>query len=510
MHSSSERLYRPCTPLQAVTMLLGLLIALTAVRADDESALVTELMSEAGIPGISLAVIRDGRIEQTSVFGVANLESGQPVTDETLFEAASLSKPVFAWIVMRLVERGELELDQPLHEILPYPRFADAEESRLLTPRLILSHQTGLPNWGGDVLPFMFVPGNRFGYSGEGYVYLQRVIEKLTGLEIEALAQREVFRPLGMKHSHFSASGNTEVSVSAGHTETGATQQRGLGDANAASSLHTTAGDYARFLLAVLNSDGLKATSVQQMLRGQIRMQGDERGYDKPDRIGGKVGWALGWGTQHGDQELVCHWGDNGVFRAFVVMRPADRSALVYFSNSSNGLAIGRQLLARQFADMQHTFDWLMYAQSDDPGWQIRRQAAMAESRGELAQAVALYRQAVVKVPDDRNSQRRIEWLQDLIRIASTPFSVEPEALSEYTGQFGPRRVFMDEEGRLRYQRGENGSYQLIPLQQHWFALKGLNMFRIEFEIDESGKATRIIGHYINGQQDESPRSKAE
>ena len=126
-----------------------------------------------------------------------------PLDTATIFEAASLSKPVFAYLVLRLADRGEFDLDRPLLEMLEYPRVAHDERSKRITARMVLSHGTGLPNWGGERLTLQFDPGTAYGYSGEGFVFLQKAIERVTGRSLEALARREVFQPLGMTRSSF-------------------------------------------------------------------------------------------------------------------------------------------------------------------------------------------------------------------------------------------------------------------------------------------------------------------
>jgi CubicO group peptidase (beta-lactamase class C family) len=206
---------------------------------------------------MSVAAIVDGQLAWTEALGVTNVESGEPVSEETIFDAASLSKPLFAYIVLRLAERGEFDLDRPLHEILPYARLEHDPRYTLLTARMVLSHRTGLPNWGdeGKPLELLFNPGERFQYSGEGFVYLQKVIESVTRMSLEDLARREVFEPLKMMNSHYAWQRGEEVAVASGHSETGHVRPTTVPhEANAAASLHTTARDYARFIIAWLHS----------------------------------------------------------------------------------------------------------------------------------------------------------------------------------------------------------------------------------------------------------------
>ena len=156
------------------------------------------LLEEGNVPGLSIAVIRDGALIWNKAFGVKSLETNAPVDNETIFEAASLSKPVFAYAVLRMVERNEFNLDVPLAAHLKYERLAHDERYRQITARMVMSHSTGMPNWGGDRLNLNFDPGTAFNYSGEGFVYLQKTLEHLTGLTLDELVQREVFEPLGM------------------------------------------------------------------------------------------------------------------------------------------------------------------------------------------------------------------------------------------------------------------------------------------------------------------------
>ena len=196
------------SPLLLLIALLGLL-APSLVRAQNDQTMkmleedLPGLLEQANIPGLSIAVIRNGELFWSGAFGVKSLETNEPVDTQTIFEAASLSKPVFAYAVLRLAERGEFDLDTPLADHLPYERLEHEARYRQITARIVMSHSTGLPNWGGDRLDLNFDPGTAFNYSGEGFVYLQKTIEHLTGLTLDEVARREVFEPLGMTRSSY-------------------------------------------------------------------------------------------------------------------------------------------------------------------------------------------------------------------------------------------------------------------------------------------------------------------
>lgn len=164
------------------------------------------LMTAADVPGISFALLRNGNVAWVRGFGFKDSKSKDPVTNETVFEAASLSKPVFAYGVLKLVDAGQLDLDKPLNQYLPgdYDVGPDPRLAQV-TARRVLSHTTGFPNWrGGDPkLKIYFTPGEKFSYSGEGFVYLSKVVEHITGEKLNDFMKRMVFDPVGMTGSSY-------------------------------------------------------------------------------------------------------------------------------------------------------------------------------------------------------------------------------------------------------------------------------------------------------------------
>ncbi|MFO7589051.1 MAG: serine hydrolase [Gemmatimonadota bacterium] len=329
---------------------------------------VPVIMDRADVPGLQLAYVESGRVAATAAFGTADAESGRPVTDRTIFEAASLSKPVFAYAVLRMAERGEWDLDRPLWEILEYERLAHDERAGELTTRMVLTHVTGLPNWGGTPLEFVADPGERWGYSGEGFVYLQKSVEARTGLTLEQIARREVFEPLGMSESHYVWIEAFDTLAAIPHDELGDPASRRKPETgSAAGSLHTTASDYARFVVAILGGEGLDSAMHAAMLEPGSDVTGSEWGDDA--EVKSHIFWGLGLGLQEGRRgRSFWHWGDQGgTARCFVVAYPDEGDALVYFTNSANGLAIGPALLELAFDDDHWPLRWLDYGRYDDP-----------------------------------------------------------------------------------------------------------------------------------------------
>lgn len=492
---------------------------------------VAKLMRRARVPGLARAVVSGGAVAESGLFGLAHADAGVPVTADTLFEAASLSKPVFATIVLRLAERGELDLDRPLHELLPYQRIAHDPRSKRLTARLVLSHQTGLPNWGPEKLEFEFEPGAKFGYSGEGYVYLQRVVETVTGQSLEALARREVFEPLGMLDSRFAfAQGEATVAgettdapardgrpglvLAAPHDQSGTPRPKRIPEqSNAASSLHTTAADYARFVASWIGAGEaprlLSKATLAKALSPAARVEPGETASSERRAVAERLAWGLGWGLftpAGGERPVAFHWGDNGDFKAFVAVDWVAGIGVVYFGNSANGLALGDRLAAPVADGLGPLLRFLGYGQLDDPGWSERLEGTIAAGEKRYRDAVAAFEAALAADPGNQETARWVAWLADLARVAKDAVDVPAGVLAAYAGHYGPRSLRL-EEGRLVYQREGRSPFPLIPIRSDLFALDGLVDFRLEVVVDEAGEAVKLVGHYIDGSTDENPRS---
>jgi len=168
---------------------------------------VQQLITDAHVPGLSMAVIDDRQATALTVVGVRNSLYRAAVDQQTIFGAASLSKPLFAYAVLQLVDAGKLAFDTPLSLHVP-DYVADDPPAAAVTVRHVLSHTSGLPNWRSVDLPLKtyFPPGERFSYSGEGFVWLQRVVEAVTGESLNTTLRRLIFEPLGMHRSSYTGS----------------------------------------------------------------------------------------------------------------------------------------------------------------------------------------------------------------------------------------------------------------------------------------------------------------
>src|SRR5262249_11610099 len=144
---------------------------------------IRKLMEEAKVPGLSIAIIQDAKVIWRQAFGGKDTRTKEPVDPDTLFEICSGSKPLFAYVVMKLCEKGVMDLDTPLTKYTPERFLKGDPRLDLITARHVLTHTSGFQNWrsADDPLRIQFTPGERFSYSGEAHSYLQSVVTHLKG-----------------------------------------------------------------------------------------------------------------------------------------------------------------------------------------------------------------------------------------------------------------------------------------------------------------------------------------
>lgn len=336
---------------------------------------VTELMQWENVPGVSVAVIDDGRIVWARGFGVADRATGRPVTTETMFQAASVSKPVAASGALVLLEQGLLSLDRPVSEQLTswqVPAHAFPGE---VTLRGLLSHTAGLtvhgfPGYRTDAqLPTVvqvldgaapantapvrvdIQPGSRWRYSGGGITVAQLLMTDVTREPFPALMDRLVLRPFGMTHSTYEQPpiGTHAGQVATAHGSDGQPVPGGyhLYPEMAAAGLWTTPSDLARWAAAI-------SAAFNGEAGGPIR-PATARAMLTPGQGGNLGNWGLGVslvGDPASEDFRFWHSGVNEGFRAVLWSHPRRRQAVVVMANSDNGnqilgpvrLAVGRVL----------------------------------------------------------------------------------------------------------------------------------------------------------------------
>jgi CubicO group peptidase (beta-lactamase class C family) len=328
---------------------------------------------KASLVGLSLVTIENNRINKPITFGYKNARTKEKIAPDTLFEAGSLSKPVFAVLVLILVEKGLLDLDKPLFNYLKRSDidhdFTDVKHDKrfaLITARMALTHSTGFPNFrwqnSDGKLAIKCDPGSKFDYSAEGFLFLQKAVERITGSPLTELARRKLFHPLGMLNSTFVWDESLENKTACPHDIFGnPTKKNRPASAKSAYSLHTTCEDYGRFVLAVLQDKILTAHTSALMRTPNIRCRRSDA-----------VFWGLGWGIyREGNEVVLWHWGDSGAAKSYVAMNNRTEKGFVFFANSFNGLSIVKELTHLIFAKPGKAARYLDYYLLDHAVYRI-------------------------------------------------------------------------------------------------------------------------------------------
>ena len=337
---------------------------------------MAEWLERFAVPGASIGVVDAGRVAWTKAYGLKAAGAADTVGSETVFEAASLGKPAFAYLVLKLAEEQRLDLDRSIGPFFRLPDFADNPAVDAITPRIVLAHRTGLSNWRPPREPdrLRFAPGSGFAYSGEAYVRLQRAVESATSTEFNDLITSRLFVPWTMVNSTYVWRPGFEKAAAEGHDRSGRPSRTRLWGAtpdtasgregstrverpalfaipNAAASLYTSVADYTRFLAGILapapaDAAHLGAASLKAMMTPAVK-------------VNDELSWGLGWGlasvagTPH-----LWHWGNNTVYQSFITGSPTTGSGIVVFTNSANGMRLCREVVTT-FLGLEHpAFRW--------------------------------------------------------------------------------------------------------------------------------------------------------
>lgn len=248
---------------------------------------IETLMAAEKVPGLALAVIEGGKVTYKKTYGFREVETQTPLDPDTVMYGASITKFVFSAFVMQLVDEGRLNLDRSIADLLPkplpeYERFADLADDdrwRLLTLRQLLGHTSGfpnfrffLPNGGFDrdaKLKFFYNPGERYGYSGEGYYVAQLVIEEALGIKTGPELQRRFFDPLGMKRTSLIWRDDFRPNFAQGYTVDGENLGHNMqSNVRAAGSMDTTLNDLSAWAAAFMGGELLSKRARDELWSG--------------------------------------------------------------------------------------------------------------------------------------------------------------------------------------------------------------------------------------------------
>ena len=308
-----------------------------------------------GVPSVAVAYIADGQVAWISVHGEQS--PGVRATPRTLYNVASLTKPVSAELVLRLASGGALSLDEAMSPHWVDPGVKEDPRHRLLTPRLCLSHQCGFTNWRYQTqgkLAFQWQPGTRTGYSGEGYDYIGRFLEHKLDRPFETLAQEVVFDPIGMRESAYTRRDWFEGRMAVPKGPEGETEHPVQSSWTAADLMRSTIGDYARFVVAVMRDEGIDPALAAQRMRSTRNLPTAEqvrqlcaKAAVEDDDCHARGGMGLGWEVLELDgRTLVDHSGSDWGVRTLAFFDPKRRTGAVVFTNGDNGQAVIREAVA--------------------------------------------------------------------------------------------------------------------------------------------------------------------
>ena len=349
----------------------------STITASEIDTTVSRAMHAAKVTGVGLALLNDRKILYLKTYGFRDRRKALPLTPDSVMSAASFTKVAFAYMVMQLVQDGLLDLDKPVHLYLPkplpeYSNYKDLsgdERYKKITSRMLLNHTSGFPNWrhfeDDRKLHIYFEPGSRFAYSGEGIDLLQLVVETVTKKSLEDLMQERVFRPIGMPRTSMVSHLRFESDSANGYDE----QEKSLGPqrrllADAAGSMKTTPADFARFMQAMLQGQGLRKETKGLMLSPQIQILSKHEfptlspeTTDENNSI--RLSYGLGWGlysTPYGNA-FFKEGHDDGL-RHYAVCFDKPGTCLLIMTNSEFGEGVYKELLETLLKNIYTPIEW--------------------------------------------------------------------------------------------------------------------------------------------------------
>lgn len=308
----------------------------SSIFADDKE--LEKWLKENKIPTLGLGIIENNKLKQVKVFG--EIRKGLSAPSDTIFNVASLTKPVTALVALRLISLGKWQLDEPLGKYWTDPEIAGDPRLKKLTTRIVLSHQTGFPNWRWENadkrLSFQFEPGTKYQYSGEGYEYLRKALENKFHKTLNQLADELIFRPLKMNDTSYIWTDKIDVSrFAVGHDKNGkAYEIEKNKTANAADNLLTTIEDYGKFLISVMDSDGLSKNVFDEMTSNQTATKNGKHfglGFEIYKFADGNIALSHG-GSDRGVQTIVFFF-------------PKTKSGILIFTNIDDGWKVYEKIL---------------------------------------------------------------------------------------------------------------------------------------------------------------------
>ncbi len=486
-------------------------------------------LSENNVPAAGIGIIEKDKIKYIKVFG--ELKKGVPAPDNAIFSVASITKPIVTMVTLKLVKSDQWSLDEPLDNYWIDPDITDNPFHKKLTTLIVLTHQTGFPNWRKGKLAFEFEPGTNYQYSGEGFEYLRKAIEKKFNKSMAELADSLIFKPLKMNDSYFCWNKNIDESrFACWHDSKGNIYKpaipKGYG-VNAAASFITTVEDLCKFSIYVMNGFGLSSNIYNDMIKPHVEVK---------EHYARGLGWEVISGMPGGEYALE-HSGSDGGVKAIFILLPKSKRGMVILTNGDNGIFVYNNVIREFLKSGQTILDYLTgsdthkvvtltneildgyvgdYLDSYGRNLSIAREDSTLKFSGNSLPTVKLYPESKKKfflkdydvqfefVNDDSLvliENGRISWTA--IKIKQKQLINLPEdVLERYIGTY----VRLDKNSDIHIIKGEGGVLKmsgetvppldLLPTDENMFIAKGFP-FQFEFIKDESDTVVKmnVIGN---------------
>ena len=353
-------------------------LAFPAAAADQRKldAELDRLMALGKIPGVAVAVVEDGKVAHVIAKGVRNAK-GDPLTPDTIMYAASLTKTAFAYYLMMLVDEGRIDLDTPIADYLPkplpdYPQYADLANDprwRAITPRILMTHSAGFPNFRwlnpDEKLDIKFDPGTRYAYAGEGVNLMQFVLEQGLSLKVGEEMNRRLFQPLGMTRSSMVWRGDFAENLADGQKEDGTWEAHDdRSTVKAAGSLDTTITDMGKLAAAIGSGWGLSPKARAEFAKASLPITSKQQFptlgvEDNPDNARIRLAAGVGVVTYDGPAgHALFKGGHNDITDNILVCVEKGRRCVVALSNSGVGQRIFPPLVAAALGETGLPWPW--------------------------------------------------------------------------------------------------------------------------------------------------------
>ena len=303
-----------------------------------------QFLKDQKIPTLGLGIIEGGKLKEIKVFG--EIDKGNVAPYNTIFNVASLTKPITAMVALRLASLGKWNLDEPVYKYFTDSDIANDSRNKKLTTKIILSHQIGFPNWRwqneNKKLDFKFDPGTKYQYSGEGFEYLRKAIENKFKKPIQTLAKELIFEPLKMIDTDYVWDKKTDKQrFSIGYNKNGKTYETIENKtANGADDLHTTIEDYGKFLVSILNGGNLNEKIYQEMMTKQVKVKENKYfglGFEIYDLENGEI--------------ALSHGGSDFGANAITFIFPKTKNGILIFTNVDDGYKIYETILTHYLGE---------------------------------------------------------------------------------------------------------------------------------------------------------------